>query len=750
MTRKNRKNLRRAILLSLLLGAGSLAPAAHAEEAPVYDLDTVVVTATKVEQAIKDVPASVTVITAADIGKMNIQTIDQALKLAAGVFDNRQKGLTSTTASVSMRGFSGTMQTLVLLDGQPMNQAYSGSVTWSAVPIESVERIEVVKGSGSALYGSTAMGGVINIITKSPDKREATISSKFETYGTWTNRMSVSDKLSDKLSYRINFERKTTNGYPSGLATASPSTGAGTSGVVGWTPTSSSTGAPKHLVGDTGDNTWKQTDIGGKLVYRIDASRSLTFGVLHDKYDYGYGSGHNYLTLNGAAYTGTVDVGGGQRITVSGNTFLGLPGGRESNFYTFGYKDKEKGWTFNAGLTDVLSSWYISSASSPGGGSGRISDAPNKRWNFDLQKELRLGDKDRMVVGVNYRHDWIHNQEYRLGNWLDRSSKTTLYSQAEGRSRTLAFFAQDERKLNDKLSLTVGGRYDKWTNYDGMNQDNSVATSDPTYYPERSDSAFSPKVALLYKADEKTGLHLSWSKAFQAPDLYTMYRGWLSTSNVPPGSTHILYDGNPDLKPQRVATVELGWNRKVNARTNMNITYFHNDITDIIYRRDLGINKPGTTYRWQRYENAGEGQTDGVEFEVSHRLDAVWTTFLNYTYQRAIISKNTANAASEGKQVQQVPKHLLNFGLDYQKGKWRGNLTGSYASKRYNSDDNSDVVSGVYGSYDPYFIVSIGAEYQWDKDNTVTFGVNNLFDRQYYSYYVAPGRTYSLQVTHKF
>jgi iron complex outermembrane recepter protein len=751
MDKKNRKNLlKKAIILSLVLSTSTLLPVAEAEEAPSYDLDAMVVTATKMVQPIKDVPASVSVITAADIKKMNIQTIDQALRMASGVFDNRQKGLTSTTASVTLRGFNGQASTLVLLDGQPLNQAYAGAVTWSSVPIESVDRIEIVKGSSSALYGSNALGGVINIITKNPEKGEAQVSSKYESYNTWTNRLDVGDKLSDKWSYRFGFERKTTDGFPTGLVTAPPSTGAGNpAGITtGWTTTTTSQGSLRYLLGDTGKNTWDEDSVTGKFVYAIDDKRSLSLGVLHDKYDYGYGAGHDYLLRNGSPFTGTkADVGGGRYVSVTANTFLGLPGGKENNVYTWGYKDKGSGVTFNAGLNDVLSSWYISTATSPSGGTGRISNSPNRRWNADLQKELQIGSEDRMIVGINYRNDWIHNEEDWLSNWLNHGSTNGLYSQAAGNATNWALYAQNEHRINEKFSVVYGGRYDYWSNYGGMNQDNSAnaygsgLVTPATYYPDRSDSAFSPKVALQYKMNDTTGMHLSWGKAFQAPDLYTMYRSWLSGT--------ILYDGNPNLKPQKVTTVELGWNKKVNEKTNVNITYFHNDITDMIYRQSLGI-QPVTGYTWQKYQNAGQGKTDGVELEFSHRLNSEWTSFLNYTYQRAVISSNSANSASVGKLVQQAPERILNFGFDYKKDKWHGNLFASYISKRYNNDDNSDSYNDVYGSYDPYFIVNTLLEYGWDKNNTVTFGVNNLFNRQYFVYYVAPGRTYSVQMTHKF
>ncbi|MEM5767534.1 MAG: TonB-dependent receptor plug domain-containing protein, partial [Bacillota bacterium] len=415
--KKRREFLEKSIALTLVLGTGTMLTVAQAEEEIMsYNLDTVVVTATRTEESIKDVPASVTVITAEDMAKMNVQTVDQALRVAAGVFVNRGKGLTATTAAVSLRGFSGQGQTLVLLDGQPLNHAYAGSVNWSSIPMQSIERIEVVKGSNSALYGSQAMGGVINIITKNPQAQEIRLAAKYESYNTWTEQLDVSDKINDKFSYRLGYERKTSDGYVTDLVTKTTSP----AGYSGWIPTTNSKGTQNlYIVGDKGKNSWDQDMLDGKLIYKIDDNRSITFGYQHDKYEYSYRQGHNYLVnSSGDTYGG-----------YASNTFLGLPGGRETNVYTLGYKDKGSGVTVNAGLTDVVSNWYISSiagTATSAGGTGVMSETPNRRWNLDVQKEINLSEKDKLVAGANYRNDWIHNREINLPDWTDIGRKGSV------------------------------------------------------------------------------------------------------------------------------------------------------------------------------------------------------------------------------------------------------------------------------------------------------------------------------------
>ncbi|MCD6295199.1 MAG: TonB-dependent receptor, partial [Deltaproteobacteria bacterium] len=153
-------------------------------EKKMYTLDEIVVTATKTEKKIEDVPGSVTVITAEEMELRNMDTVDDALSNMKGTFTKRNKGLMDSTSSVNMRGFKGNQYTLVLLDGQPLNDAYTGGVEWGSLLVSDIERIEVVRGAASALYGGNAMGGVISMITKTPQKLEASITGGYGTDNT--------------------------------------------------------------------------------------------------------------------------------------------------------------------------------------------------------------------------------------------------------------------------------------------------------------------------------------------------------------------------------------------------------------------------------------------------------------------------------------------------------------------------------------------------------------------------------------
>ena len=210
-------------------------------------------TATKTEKSIEDAPGTVTVVTGEEMKLRNMDTLDNALDYIQGTFVKRNKGLMDSTSAVRMRGFNGEQYTLVLLDGQPLNDAYTGGVEWGALPVEGIDRIEVVQGAASALYGGSAMGGVINIITKTPRELTASITGGYGTDNTRRYRMSVGDRFLDKLSLRVGYETESTDGYTTTPVVRTIKSGTGT--YRGGYPMDDKYGDPtRWVVGNKGEN----------------------------------------------------------------------------------------------------------------------------------------------------------------------------------------------------------------------------------------------------------------------------------------------------------------------------------------------------------------------------------------------------------------------------------------------------------------------------------------------------------------
>ncbi|MCL6592239.1 MAG: glycosyl hydrolase 53 family protein, partial [Firmicutes bacterium] len=198
---------------------------AKAEQKEEVKLEEIVVTATRTETPIESAPASVSVITKEKIELKAPKTIDQALNDVSGVFVRRGKGLMDTLSAITLRGIPDQKRTLILMDGIVLNNPYTGNVRMGGYYPEDLERVEVVKGPFSSLYGGYAMGGVVNFITKMPEKREFTFKTG---YGSSWNRgeamddlrrtyTSYGDKLWDKLSIFLSYGWQGTNGYPNDL-----------------------------------------------------------------------------------------------------------------------------------------------------------------------------------------------------------------------------------------------------------------------------------------------------------------------------------------------------------------------------------------------------------------------------------------------------------------------------------------------------------------------------------------------------
>src|SRR4051812_14952699 len=134
------------------------------------DQDAVIVTAPRFADEVRRLPASVTVINAEDIAKSSARTIPELLSEQVGFTTKDLFGNNAAQTTVDLRGFgvTGSQNTLILLDGRRLNDFDLSGVQWSAIPLASIERIEILRGTGAVLYGDNASAGVVNIVSKSP------------------------------------------------------------------------------------------------------------------------------------------------------------------------------------------------------------------------------------------------------------------------------------------------------------------------------------------------------------------------------------------------------------------------------------------------------------------------------------------------------------------------------------------------------------------------------------------------------
>ena len=203
----NKKFLAAAVALSAMTGQVYAAETAHTGEAvdelmPTYSLGEVVVTATRTQKRDVDVPAATTVITADEIKNSGAATASDVLSMANGfaykAFGPNGAAMGTMSNDLNVRGFKGGI--LVLMNGNPIS--WRGKYNLEAIPASSIERIEIVKGGGSVLYGSDAVTGVVNIITKKEAANE--IHAGFGNYGQRKYGVSIGD---ERFGFYYNYDQ---------------------------------------------------------------------------------------------------------------------------------------------------------------------------------------------------------------------------------------------------------------------------------------------------------------------------------------------------------------------------------------------------------------------------------------------------------------------------------------------------------------------------------------------------------------
>src|SRR2546428_2872123 len=195
---------------------GFLQSITRAEEPKAYELEEVVVTSTRLpgeEVSTYDIPAKVTVITAEQIRQSGAQTVQEAIRYETGVVSYDQNG-NPFQSSIDLRGFSGQPfpTTSVFVDGVRVNEPDTNVARFDLIPLESIDRIEIIPGS-SAIYGKNALGGVINIITKrGGDHRQATAETEFGSFHRERYAGNSSGPLG-KFNYATSITRETEHVY---------------------------------------------------------------------------------------------------------------------------------------------------------------------------------------------------------------------------------------------------------------------------------------------------------------------------------------------------------------------------------------------------------------------------------------------------------------------------------------------------------------------------------------------------------
>jgi outer membrane cobalamin receptor len=591
----------------------------RAEEEKVFDLGEVVITPTRTPKLLGDVSLHTTVITKEEIAKSGARNIGEVIERETGVKVDSYGAIGAST-TVSMRG-SSSKQVLVLIDGQRMNCIRGGDVNFAEFPLlEYIERIEIVRGPGSALYGSGAMGGVINIITKDPPKKpKTTFSSSYGTHRTQIHSFTHGMKIK-KFGY-----------FLSGRGTESQ--------------------------GHRANSAYRGHDIFGKFTYDLtDWSK---------------------LILEGEYYNGEVGTPGkkaGWKANDPDNRLhthrvwgsLGWKAklGERSNLSLKGYGKEEK-------LKDITHTKPpITHRMDTLGGEAEYS--------------VKIGKRNRLTLGADLHEDRLDS--------IQPGKRAPIRHDLT----TQAYWIQDEIKICEPLTFTIGSRWD--------------------YHPAFGTEG-SPKASLLYKVTKKTALRASGGKAFRAPTLDDLY------ANIPGMGV-----GNPDLKPEKAWAWDIGIDQIFTKNLLGKLTFFRREVDNLIAWKDEdgdGTYNP---------ENVDKALIWGIESELRAKMGKYFSGGIGYTW---LETRNKSVGANYNNYLTYLPIHKANAYLEYKtKFGLLARVEEEFVDSRFTTAANDKKTAEL----PPYFLTNLRVEYTkkyftqhlWKGAGFTWFaGINNLFNTYY-------------------
>lgn len=665
-----------AIGMVIVLLLGGHVSAAEPPPRRALDMDAIVITPNRVEQKRSDVAANVTVLTRQDLEQSASQTVDDFLRQVPGFsLFRRSSSLVAapSTQGVSLRGMgpTATSRALVLLDGVPLNDPFGGWVYWSRIPLESIERVEVVRGGGSGVWGNYALGGVINVLTEEPTRRSVRLSTQGGTRGT----VDVDGMANDVFG-------------PLGVSLA------GTFfDTDGYEIVREDQRGPIDVEAESSHKTFR-----GKLAYGASQSAKLFLNGSYFTEDRSSGT-----PLTGTGTNGGYASGGGELTTEDGSE-----------------------WTLSGfGQLQSFQNSFSSQASDRSSETPSLNqfDVPSSAAGGSVQWSRRFLNRHLVTGGLDAR--WIDgetNEDFRF-----MSGQFTRRRKAGGEQEVGGLYAQDIVDLASRWQLTLAGRGDLWRNAGAFRRERSLedgSTIRDDRFGSREEWAFSPKVALLHRWSEQVSFRGSFYQGFRAPTLNELVRPFRVRNDIT--------EANAALDPERMLGGEAGADYAT-SQFLVRFTGFWNEISDPIANVTIGSG-PGTVAPCgfvpeggvcRQKQNLDHARVRGVESEILVALEKSWSTSVSYLFDDAEVTSASAQPDLEGRRIAQVPKHQASARLSYDSPEiLSAAVQLRFVGKQFEDDRNSLPL-------DDFVVVDLFVSRALRPGWEVFLGVENLFDKTY-------------------
>ncbi len=592
---------------------------------PATAAEQVTVTANRAGVRVVENATSVTILSAPDLDATAAFRVDDILRQVPGFSLFRRttsRVANPTTQGVSLRGLgaSGASRALVLSDGFPLNDPFGGWVYWDRAPRESIGAVEVASGGASHLYGSDALGGVINIIRTPVDRDAVSLEAAYGNENSSDLSLAASRKMG-RWSVGVASELFRTDG---------------------------DIAVPADLRG-TVDTPVNSQDATG------DLTAQRKFG----------------------------DRGG---IFVRGSVFG---------------ESRHNGTPLQTNNSENLT---------------RTQRVPAQQVGFSVQWQHQLGTRQHLVAGLEESN--IHGQTNEQGFFGGNPTST---SHGGGREVNWGAYVEDIIRVTPGWLLTASGRVDHWQNFDAFAPPQPAQPVGAAPLPDRSETFFSPRLALLHKVTTNLSLTASGYRAFRAPTLNELYRGFRAGN--------VFTEFNPNLRAERLTGAEggaivTGWSQRLMLRGN----FFWSQITRPVANVTLSTT-PSLITRQRR--NLGSTISQGVEVEASGQLSNSVTVSGGYQYTHATVTNFSVdpaltglNPSLVGLNVPQIPRHQFDFQARYSRPFILLAVQGRFGGNQFDDDQNTLLLRR-------YFALDATASHTLRPGVDLFVAVENLLNQRY-------------------
>jgi vitamin B12 transporter len=606
--------------------------------------ELVVVTATKTETPLVQVGSSVSVVTGEELSEKGIASVAEAMREVAGIAVVQSGGIGKTT-SLFMRGGESDY-TKILIDGIPVNEP-GGSYNLGNLSTSSIDRIEVVRGPQSALYGSDAIAGVIQIFTKrgkseglSPKPFAMVEGGSFATY----RYGGGIEGSSERLDYRVSFSRFDTDNNVANDSFNEAS-----------------------ITGNLGLRISKKAEM--RVVFRSEAGRSGSPGPwaferpdLDAYYRRRDEAGAITLTyLQTPSWTQRVSYTINDSRQYSANPL-------DSGSYTPRYKDRIAPFPYTDYTFENLNQ--------------------TRRHKASYQSDLLIPFGNLFSFGFDYEHE--------SGVVGDPSLNPAEVSRVNNSG-----YLQDQWALKNRFFLTGGIRFDNNESF-GF------------YASPRLSASFLARQSGAKSAWGTTKIKANFGMGIKEPTLLESF------------STSIYFQGNPDLKPEKTTSFDVGIEQQFNSnRGVIEWTYFENR-----FRDQIGYEITDYSTYAGSFFNIGKTKARGIEISAKHGL--FWNLAVSgaYTFLDSEIVDSVSAfdpAFAKGQELFRRPRHSGNLDLRWKFRKFGLGATGILVGSRVDSD-YSDL--GMTRN-DGYSLLNLIANMKLTKDISIFAAVNNVANERY-------------------